>query len=94
MNFDFTISAPFLFVIATQIGGALWAWFSVKTKSDSALKIAEEAMAKAKLLEIQVIREYASLQHMQSVETRLSTQIGELTSEIRELRRFLMDKKS
>lgn len=93
MIFDFTLSVPFLFVIATQIGGALWAWFSVKTKSDAAFKIAEEAMAKAKLLEIQVIREYASLQHMQLVETRLSTQIGDLTSEIRELRRFLMDRK-
>ncbi len=92
--FDFTISAPFLFVIATQIGGALWAWFSVKTKADQALIIAKEAATRAENLQLQVIREYTSLQHMQNVETRLSTQIGELTSEIRELRRFLMDKKS
>lgn len=93
MIFDFTLSAPFIFVIVTQICGALWAWFSVKTKSDIALKTAEEAMEKAKLLEIQVLREYATLQNIQSVETRLAYQIGELTSEIRELRRFLMDKK-
>jgi len=101
VNFDFTISAPFLVVIATQIGGALWAWFSVKTKADQALinadeaaKRANEAASRVSALELQLIREYTSLQHMQNVENRLGLQINELTSEIRELRRFLMDKKS
>ena len=101
MNFDFTISISHLITIGGFLVAFGWNWFILKNKADKAIEDARGAKDKADdlqvkvaALELQLLKEYTSLAHMQSVESRLSTQIGELTSEIRELRRFLMDKKS
>jgi len=101
MNFDFTISVSHIITIVGFAAAFAWNWFVLKSKTDKALDEATKAKLQADVLqlkistlEMQLLKEYTSLSHMQSVETRLSTQIGELTSEIRELRRFLMDKKN
>jgi len=99
--FDFTISVTHIITLVGFASAFAWNWFTLKSKTDDALEEAKKAKAQADVLqlkistlELQLLKEYTSLSHMQSVENRLSTQIGELTSEIRELRRFLMDKKS
>lgn len=99
MIFDFTISIQ---LILTFIGFAVtlvWNFFHMKArtdraeeKADHAKEVAIAAAAKADALEKQMLREYASMETMQKVEDRLSASIGTLTSEIRELRAFLMDK--
>lgn len=93
MMFDFTISISHVITICGFAAAFVWNWFTLKTKADEALKKANEATTKLSTLELQLIREYASLTNMQSVENRLSSQIVELTGEIRELRRFLMEGK-
>lgn len=101
MTFDFTFSITHFITIIGFASAFAWQWFTLKTETKKAIEDATEAKqkateAQAKLasLELQILREYTSLSHMQTVENRLSAQIGELTNEIRELRRFLMDKKA
>lgn len=80
--------------------GFMWQWFSLQSKMAAAEKAAQEATlismaAKEALadLKLEVIKDFASIKHLQEVEQRLSGSIGELTSEIRQLRNFLMEGK-
>lgn len=99
--FDFTFSITHLITIASFAVGFIYQWFTVRNKVDDAMSLAtaakdkaEKAEARANHLEVQMIREYASITHIQNVELRLSNSISSLTDEIRDLRKFLMERKT
>lgn len=52
---------------------------------------AAEAMKQVSEVRLEMTRDFASVNHLKEVETRLATTISELTAEIRSLRSYLME---
>lgn len=64
-----------------------------KASISEEVKKLQEAMAiqsnRSSQLELQMLKEYASLSHIQSIETRLTSQMQQMNEELRELNKFL-----
>ena len=98
---DFTVSFSHILTLVAFGLALIGQWYSLKNKSEknfdvasSALQIAAEVKKEVSDLRVEILKEYASTRSLQAVEDRLSHGISDLTSEIRQLREFLMERKN
>jgi uncharacterized protein with von Willebrand factor type A (vWA) domain len=103
VNFDFTISVSHIITIMGFAAAFAWNWFTLKSKTDRAFEKAQDAEEETRKTqdmlvaldkrvsqqELQMLKEYASLSHIQSIETRLTSQMQQMNEELRELNKFL-----
>jgi len=103
MIFDFTVSVSNLITIFIAFVALIAQWYTLKNNVSKATDKVEAAEIKAaqamesavglnnrlSALELQLVKEYASFSHIQAIETRLTSQMQQMATELNELNRFL-----
>lgn len=100
LDADFAVSIRDLIYIIGLIGVGYGVWFGMKykindasEKAKKALETAVESKEKMADLKLELLKEYPTNSHLRELETRLTTAIGGLGEEIRQLRNYIMDRK-
>lgn len=100
MIFDFTIGVSSFITLGVLLFAFIGQWALLRAKSESNTRKANEAFetaieAKNELasLRLEISKEYATTNSLHAVESRLANAVSELTSEIRDLRKYLLENK-
>ena len=100
LDADFAVSIRDLIYIIGLLGGGYGVWFGMKYKINDAsekvkkaLETAVESKEKMADLKLELFKEYPTNSHLRELETRLTTSIGGLGEEIRQLRNYIIDRK-
>lgn len=92
MIFDFSISIPTIVAVSTLFFGGMWKVFTLARKSEEALRNSLETKEKLIDLKLELAKDYPNNNSLKEVEDRLTKAIGDLATEIRQLRSYIMEK--